>query len=400
MPRIRTLLPLALLSLLTTLFVAGCGGDDGDDAQAPAASGPGIALGSIFSTSGPGAAFGPQQLRAARLAVERVNADGGVAGERLRLVQRDDGGDPERTPEAMRDLIEQQGVLAVLGPTFSNAAATGDPIADELGTPVLAVSNTGPGIVGQCPYPCGLVFRDSLGEQSAIPANVRVFSDGHPNAAAAVVAFPKGDPFAKQSATIAKNALIANEMTVAEYAFEEPEDLDWLPGRPDVLTITASSGDVAAEAIRAARGGGYEKPILGGNAFNSRVAAAKAGAAGAGARSAAAWYAGNDSEANEEFVEAYREAYDSDPDQFAAQAYTGVLLLAEAARAAALGGDLTADRLALADALEGVEMETPLGPFRFTPDHDVEQPIWIVEMDGEGGFELVERVDPTGTEQR
>lgn len=399
MPNVRrTLFPFALLALLAALFVAGCGSDDGEgtDTAAPAADGPGIVLGSIFSTSGPGAAFGPQQLRAARLAVERVNADGGIDGRRLQLIQRDDGGDPERTPEAMRELIEEQGALAILGPTFSNAAATGDPVADELGTPVLAVSNTGEGIVGQCPYPCELVFRDSLGERSAIPANVRALIAENPETAAAVVAYPRDDPFAKQSAAIATRAFNDNNATVAEYPFEGPADLDWLPGRPEALMITASSGDVAAEAIGAAREGGYEGPILGGNAFNSSVAASRAGAAGEGARSAAAWYAGNDSDANDAFIDAYRDAFDSDPDQFAAQAYTGVLLLAEAARSAALGGDLAADRLALAEALAKVEMETPLGPFRFTADHDVSQPIWIVAMDGEGGFDLVERVDPAG----
>ena len=108
---------------------------------------------------------------------------------------------------------------------------------------------------------------------------------------------------------------------------------------------------------------------------------------------AAAWFAGNDSRENQRFIEDYSSRYDEDPDQFAAQSYTGVKLLAAAAGSADLGfEDLAADREAIKDSLEGVQMETPLGDFRFTADHDVNQPIWIVEMDGKGGYDLVKEI--------
>jgi hypothetical protein len=39
-----------------------------------------------------------------------------------------------------------------------------------------------------------------------------------------------------------------------------------------------------------------------------------------------------------------------------------------------------------------VDEETPLGDFTFTADHDVSQPIWVVRLDGEGGYDLVEEI--------
>jgi hypothetical protein len=39
-----------------------------------------------------------------------------------------------------------------------------------------------------------------------------------------------------------------------------------------------------------------------------------------------------------------------------------------------------------------VRMNTPLGPFHFTADHDVDQPIWIVAMNGKGGYGLVRQL--------
>ena len=113
------------------------------------------------------------------------------------------------------------------------------------------------------------------------------------------------------------------------------------------------------------------------------------------ARSAAAWYSGNESTVNKDFIENYEDEYGTPPDQFAAQAYTGVELLAQAIEDGKLSlepNDLAADRKALKTSLEGVEQETPLGDFRFTKAHDVVQPIWIVQMDGQGGFKLVKEL--------
>jgi len=380
----------AILIVSSTLLVAACGGDDDQDWK-----GETIKLGSIFSTTGDGAAFGPQQVKGAELAIEDVNGeDDGINGAKLELIQKDDKADPTASAEAMKSLIESDEVMSVLGPTFSNSASEADPVANDLKTPVLAVSNTGPGIVGDCPYPCEYIFRDSLAEADAIPANVKTLIDAESPKTAAIV-HPAGDPFGESSAATAKDAFKDNGVKVtADTTFPAGLDLA-LDSMPDVFMVTASSGDAAVQLIKDLRGNGYSGPILGGNAFNSLTASAKAGQDGKGAQSATAWYSGNASEENQEFIADYRAKYNEEPDQFAAQAYTGVQLLAEAADDADLTfDDLAKDRDAIRTALEGVQEETPLGDFKFTSDHDVSQPIWIVQMDGKGGFELVKELPP------
>ncbi|HTU14113.1 MAG TPA: ABC transporter substrate-binding protein [Solirubrobacterales bacterium] len=380
----------AILIVSSALFAAACGGDDEQDWQ-----GETIKLGSIFSTTGDGAAFGPQQVKGAELAVEDVNGeDDGINGATLELIQKNDKGDPATSAENMKSLIESDEVMSVLGPTFSNAAAEADPIANDLKTPVLAVSNTGPGIVGDCPYPCEFIFRDSLAEADAIPANVKTLVEAEKPKTAAIV-HPAGDPFGESSAATAKEAFRDNGVKVtADTTFPAGLDLA-LDSNPDVFMITASSGEAAVQLIKDLRGNGYTGPILGGNAFNSLTASAAAGQDGKGAQSATAWYSGNDSEENQEFIADYKAKYNEEPDQFAAQAYTGVKLLAEAADDADLTfDDLTKDREAIRTALEGVTEDTPLGDFKFTSDHDVSQPIWIVQMNGKGGFDLVKELPP------
>ena len=66
--------------------LAGCGGSDDENAW----DGQSINFGALFSTTGDGSPFGPQQVKGAKLAVDEINADGGINGADLQLVQRDD----------------------------------------------------------------------------------------------------------------------------------------------------------------------------------------------------------------------------------------------------------------------------------------------------------------------
>ena len=164
---------------------------------------------------------------------------------------------------------------------------------------------------------------------------------------------------------------------------------------PDVLAVSGVGG-VPSKLIVEVRRQGFTKPIIGGNGFNSAAVSQAAGQAGEGAQSGSAWYLGTTTTVNTSFVAAYRARYGVNPDQFAAQAYTAVYLFAEAARKSPLVFDnLPRDRSALKSALEKGSIDTPLGPFSFTKDHDVRQPIYVVAMDGKGGFTLVDTVPPS-----
>ena len=374
------------LSVCAAIAFAGCGSDDGD-----AGDGKTVLIGSIFSTSGDGSAYGPQQVKAAELAIGEINDDDGIDGTELELAQMDDQSDPAVSKQKMTDQVDSA-AIAVLGPTFSNSAAEADPVANDAGMTVLAVSNTGPGIVGDCPYPCEYVFRDSLGEEDAIPANIDTLVAAEKPKTAAIV-HPADDPFGESTAQIAKDAFEKAGVKVNTVARSTAGLLLALNSKPDAFMITASSGAAATDLIKSLRRNGFNGPILGGNAFNSATSSKIAGADGKGAQSAAAWYAGNESEENQEFIQDYRTAYGEEPDQFAAQAYTGVQLLAEALDDVDLTySDTETDRELLAGALPDVEEETPLGSFAFTADHDVNQPIWVVRMNGKGGFDLVEEI--------
>jgi branched-chain amino acid transport system substrate-binding protein len=119
----------------------------------------------------------------------------------------------------------------------------------------------------------------------------------------------------------------------------------------------------------AARRLGIPLPVhfIGGNGFNSPQLAKIAGAAAEGAISGAAWFIGSKRPQNVSFVTAFTKRYGHAPDQFAAQAYDGLHILAQAIKDA----HTTTDRKAVRDALAGIKhYQGATGDFSFTPGRD------------------------------
>src|SRR3979490_2661442 len=148
-----------------------------------------IKLGAILSITGAGGVYGPQSRDGMNLAVKQINATGGVNGVQINLTVKDDASDKAQATQLAQTMTQQDNDLALLGPTLSNSAVGAHPLAEKLKIPILAVSTTGIHIVPDCNWtaasadttPCKYVFRDSLGEQTAIPDNIQSYAaDKHP----------------------------------------------------------------------------------------------------------------------------------------------------------------------------------------------------------------------------
>src|SRR2546423_4900951 len=164
--------------LVATLLVVACGSSGGGGGgNTNSYSGKTIKLGAVLSIAGAGGVYGPQSRDGAMLAVNEINSSGGVNGAKIDLSVQDDASDKAQSSQKAQTLIQQDQVLALLGPTLSNSAVGVHPLAENLKTPILAVSTTGLHTVPDSNYPattpCQYVFRDSPGEETAIPDNIK-----------------------------------------------------------------------------------------------------------------------------------------------------------------------------------------------------------------------------------
>jgi branched-chain amino acid transport system substrate-binding protein len=149
---------------------------------------------------------------------------------------------------------------------------------------------------------------------------------------------------------------------------------------PDAIVLSALVEEAAGIMTQARQLGiPASVPFIGGNGLNSPQLAQLAGSAAQGAISGAAWFIANDTPGNAAFVKAYRDQYGSDPDQFAAQAYAGVYLLATAMKNAD-----SRDPRAVRDALTQLkDVPTVLGSFSFDASRNpVHPPVVQIVQDG------------------
>jgi branched-chain amino acid transport system substrate-binding protein len=135
MTMLRTARGVAAGSALV-LVVAACGGAGADaDGRADAP----VVIGALTSLTGPFTPYGVQALAGMQLAVDEVNAAGGVDGRPVELVDVDDRNDPDRAATELERMVEQDGVVAVGGVISSSVGVVTAEVAEDLGVPLLVV---------------------------------------------------------------------------------------------------------------------------------------------------------------------------------------------------------------------------------------------------------------------
>jgi branched-chain amino acid transport system substrate-binding protein len=105
-----------------------------------------IAIGAVFHLTGAGAFWGTGEHNAAQIAIEDINAAGGIDGKPLKLIVEDGKTDFPQTASAFRKLIDTDRVPIIIGPTWFGQVTA--PIAEETKTAVLSPS-TGPTVQRQ-----------------------------------------------------------------------------------------------------------------------------------------------------------------------------------------------------------------------------------------------------------
>jgi branched-chain amino acid transport system substrate-binding protein len=88
-------------------------------ALATAADAPTIKVGAIFAVTGGAANLGGPEAKTAEMLVEKINKEGGVNGRKIELIVKDSGSKPENAISLAKQLIEEDKVLAIIGPSTS-----------------------------------------------------------------------------------------------------------------------------------------------------------------------------------------------------------------------------------------------------------------------------------------
>jgi len=290
-----------------------------------------VPVSAAFSLTGAAAQYGAGQKNALELAVDDLNAVGGVTYD---LTVEDDATDPKQAIQVF-DTFINSGASIIIGPTLSNTAKQTDPIAQDAQVPVLGVSNTAAGVTEIGDY----IFRDSLTEDAVIPQTVKAAVDKL-GVKKVVVMYANDDAFTESGYQAFATALEDQNVEIADTLTFSKSDTDFRAllnkakqSEADAIVVSGLI-DAAVPLVTQAREIGIDTPIIGGNGFNSPALLTGAGAAAEGVIVGAAWNSASDNEQNVKFIEDYNAAYGSAPDQFSAQAYAGMQIIDHAVRSA------------------------------------------------------------------
>jgi branched-chain amino acid transport system substrate-binding protein len=97
----------------------------------PAGAAEELKIGALLSVTGPAAFLGAPEARTLEMLTEQVNARGGIAGHKVKLIVKDTGASPEKAVSFARQLIDEEKVFAILGPSTSGETMAVKGIAEE-----------------------------------------------------------------------------------------------------------------------------------------------------------------------------------------------------------------------------------------------------------------------------
>lgn len=294
----------------------------------------GVPIGVFLPLTGTQAAFGHSALAGMKLAQTAWNASGGIAGKPVDLAIRDTESDPEKVPALVRELVTQEGVIALLGEVASESSLKAAPVAVELGIPMISPGSThsaltaaGPNVFRVCyadPFQGRVMskFASSIGVTSA----AILFDPEDPYSAGLAASFEKD--FVERGGKIAAKESYTGGTQDFSFPLRKIK-----AAQPEVIFLPAYFAE-AAGVIKQARQIGLDQPFIGTDGWESPDFLAAGGEALNNTYFASHFSAGEPSERTAAFVKAYQEANGGAPLALAALGCDAVNVLADAIRRA------------------------------------------------------------------
>jgi branched-chain amino acid transport system substrate-binding protein len=145
----------------------------GDSAPAARATPPPVRIGAIYNLTGDQSSLDSPSLDGARLAVERINAHGGLLGRRVELLERDGQTSEAAVRRAAASLVAS-GVSAIVGLSDTDQVLAAAPVAARAGVPFVTSGATSPRLTKQIP---DWLFLACFGDNTQAAASAQYASD-------------------------------------------------------------------------------------------------------------------------------------------------------------------------------------------------------------------------------
>jgi branched-chain amino acid transport system substrate-binding protein len=378
------------VTLSFLLWATGCnkGGESGGGSSA---AGESIKVGEYASLTGKEATFGTSSHEGTLLAIEQINAAGGVLGKKLELLTEDTQSKAGEPANAVNKLIARDNAVAILGEVASSRSLEAAPICQANKIPMISPASTNPKVTQVGDYIFRVCFIDPF--QGTVMANfatktlkekrVAVFTDA------------KSD-YSKGLAKFFKERFTANGGEIAVELDYNGGDKDFKgqlttikAANPEGVFVPGYYTDVALICVQA-RQLGLNVPLYGGDGWESEKLLEIGGDAVEGNYFSTHYHPDADNPVTRKFVEDYRKRWGGKtPDGLAACGYDSGLVLADAIKRAG-----TTDAAKLRDAIAATkDFPGATGVISINENRDASKPAVILQVKN-GKFNYLQTVAP------
>ena len=368
-----------------------------------------ILIGAFGPLSGSTPLLGHFLQHGLMMAAEEINGRGGVLGRPIEIVLRDDGGDPDEAAQAVREMITEDKVAAIVGGVASRPCHAAGRICQQLRVPMLAAFGPHPAVTETGSF----IFRTCISDswQGNAAATFALQALGARRAALMVdtaldysvlLAFNFSEEFERGGGMI---------VSVEEYEQVNDTDdsernlrtilIDTFDGKPDILYVPGYYPD-AGRIAKHVRAMDEWMPIMGGDGWHSPHLSEFAGNALEDCYLTEHWSPDDPDPTVQAFIKRYQAFFDGEyPATTAALAYEAVGILADSMiRACTSHDDFQGDpvyRRRLRDALaETSDYPGISGTISFDNQRNAVRSLVVMQVRGDG-FRYDATVHPDGS---
>ena len=290
-----------------------------------------IKIGGIASLSGGAAAYGQAIQKGVNLYIKQLNAQGGIDGKKIEVFWEDDRGEPTDGVNAFNKLVDNDGVVAIIGAVISRVTLSIVPYANDIGIPMITASSTAEAVTLGNPSVFRTCFIDNF--QAVIMARYAK-DEGYSKVA---IMYDNGEDYSKglYDNFIAEAAVLGLDIVATESAAFS--DVDFKTQLTNIKNSNPNAvflpyyGEQAALILNQAKQIGLDVKFLGADGLSNVVETITDKTLLTNMTYSDHFSIQSDSQLAKEFVEAYKAEYNEEPNiSFSATGYDAALVLAEA----------------------------------------------------------------------
>jgi branched-chain amino acid transport system substrate-binding protein len=355
---------LFVLCCLLTFAFLGCDGKTNDT----------VPIGATFPLSGPVAFYGTESRDGAQLAIDEINAAGGLLGKKLSLLAEDDEGDAAKTLNAFTKLTTRDKVSFVLGSSTSGATMAMTQQAQQNKVIIVSPSATNVDVTKAGDYVFRACFIDPF--QGIVGADFAFDTLG---ARRAAVLYDAGadyntglaDEFKKEFRAIGGEVVADEAYQTGEVDFNA-QVTRIKAANPDVVYLPNYYSDVSLQA-KQLRAQGITVALVGGDGWDGLTD--NAGDEMLNGYWSSGFAADTTDAKGAAFVKAYQGKFNRPASQFAALGYDAMMLVIDGIKAAG-----TFDTAVVKDAIAKISGPYVTGNIRFDADRNPIKGAAILEI--------------------